>query len=79
MIWRGIETAPRNKAVIVAARGHVIPAKWLIGEAVLRNEGDTDDGWWWANEGPGDYHAQSLESAGTPPLWWCDLPKPPQG
>lgn len=78
MTWRVISTAPKRESVLVATRGYAT-GQWIVGEAYHRFEGDGDDGWWWANQDPGDYHAQSLESAGIPPLWWMPLPKPPQG
>ena len=73
--WRKIRTAPDafGKPLLLAAPGLTIGA-WIVGEGYLN---ENDGCWWWANEGPGDYHAQSLESAGTPPTHWMPMPEPP--
>lgn len=69
--WRTMESAPKSKAVLVAVGE---PGEEIIGEARLRSEGDGDDGWWWANESPGDYYANRIDA--PEPHLWLPLPTP---
>jgi hypothetical protein len=68
--WMPIETAPKDRTpVIVWWDGRI------VGEARYIPEEDMSDfGWWWANEGPGDYHAEKLSPE---PTHWQPLPQPP--
>ena len=66
--WRGVESAPKSTQV------NVYHPEAGVGGAYLRSEGDSDDGWWWAGEGPGNYHASAILPA---PTLWQPLPAPP--
>lgn len=72
--WKKIRTAPDTfgKPILLAAKNAT--GNWIVGEGYLC---ETDGEWWWANEGPGDYHAESLRAAGTPAVYWQDMPGPP--
>lgn len=70
--WQPIETAPKDGApVIISVAG-------FVGEAAYRAEGSHEGAWWWANEGPGDYHADSIDSRHGEPTHWMPLPDPPE-
>src|SRR5690554_1599587 len=66
-----------NHHVIVA-----VPERrgsWTIGEAWLRKEGDSDDGWWWSNMSPEDYgHDLIWDMQHGEPAAWIPLPSPPE-
>lgn len=73
--WQTMDTAPKGKAVLVALDlTYQEPDCWIIGEARLRSEGDADDGWWWANESPGDHYAEKIVPE---PSYWQPLPPQP--
>lgn len=73
--WQPIETAPKGEAVLIAAeRG-----RRVVGEAMYHDREEYgDSGWWWANEGPGDYHAEQLDIEGWTVMAWMPLPEPPR-
>lgn len=70
MKWRPIESAPKDSTpVIVWWDGRI------VGEArFVKNDPDEPGAWWWANEGPGDYHAEKLSPE---PTHWMPMPLPP--
>jgi hypothetical protein len=69
--WQPIETAPKDFSVIVAAPcdGH-----YIVGEARYFADRDSDTGWWWAGESPGDYYADKIS---PDPEFWQPLPSAP--
>lgn len=69
--WQDIASAPKDESNVLIAVGE------LVGEAWQRCAGDSDDGWWWANTGPGDYSAERVEILHGMPEWWQPLPEPP--
>lgn len=73
--WQDISTAPKDgTAVLLCIDGDV------IGEAYWYSYTDReqDQGWWWANTGPGDYHADRISIVGPHPAFWMPLPAPPK-
>lgn len=69
--WRTIETAPKD------GTPHIICAMVngpIVGEATYHALENADEGWWWANTGPGDYHAEKISPE---PFAWRPLPAPP--
>ena len=70
--WQPIETAPKDCHVIVAYRDDT--ERYHVGEAYQRLSDDDEWQWWWAGEGPGDYHADAIYPA---PELWQPLPTPP--
>lgn len=66
--WQPIETAPLDKAVIVACRGAPDVRPWAVREAQYF-EGD---GWYWAGNDPTDAWGGSIV-----PERWMPLPEPP--
>lgn len=69
--WQPIETAPKDGTAILIAVGH------LVGEARFVEDEGSELGWWWANEGPGDYHADKIELRQGQPTHWMPLPAAP--
>lgn len=66
--WQDIATAPKGTRVIVCT------ASGTVGEARYRNEGDYEDGWWWAGESADDFYASQISPE---PTRWMPLPPPP--
>jgi len=80
--WRPMETAPRPKEwepqapVLLAWTRRDGPA--CVGEAYWHPTDPVDGGWWWANTGPGDYHADCIANCITGHIvGWQPLPAPP--
>ncbi len=83
--WQPIETAPRPEEyqpmvcvllswTDVSQEGEV---RQTVGEGYWRAEGAGGD-WWWANLGPGDYHADPIAEMITGQIThWRPLPAPP--
>jgi hypothetical protein len=67
--WRTIDSAPRDGTEIIG--GWVDPA-WVY--AIWWRGEDSDAGWWFANEGPGDYNDELICPQ---PTHWMPLPEPP--
>lgn len=63
MSWQPIETAPLDKAVLVAY-------DVCVGEAAYHGE---DEGWYWANNDPTDSWGSRIY-----PTHWQPLPAPPE-
>ena len=62
--WQPIETAPTDNEAIL-----VTDARGVVGEA----RHIPDEGWYWAGEDPGDYHADPFQ-----PTRWMPLPAAPK-
>lgn len=67
--WQPIETAPRNGVEIIGgwAAEQWVYAIWYRGEG-------REAGWWFANEGPGEYCGELICPQ---PSHWRPLPSPP--
>lgn len=49
----------------------------IVGEAYYFDSANPlDQGWWWANTGPGDYDAEKITDR---IIAYCDMPDPPCG
>lgn len=74
--WQPIETAPKDGSSVLLAVA-TDDGRAVAGEGWYRDNDDSDMGWWWANESPGDYYAEAIE-----PRWrithWMPLPAPPE-
>lgn len=69
--WREIETHDGSRTPVLIVAGG------MVGEAYFRSEANGDDdyhGWWWANEGPGDYYDDVIDD---PVTHWMPLPAAP--
>ena len=82
MEWQDIATLRDNlgigsgNTVIVAVPGKE-QDEWIVGEAYREN--DDPEYWWWANTGPGDYSASSINEGNYHlPTKWQPLPPPPK-
>lgn len=76
--WLPIESAPTKNGATVMLAVRDFGDGWIVGEAHLIVEEETGGSeWWWANEGPGDYHAEAIQCRHGSPLYWQPLPSPP--
>lgn len=97
MIWRLyfpdtpplLDGSPVLLAVWCEAIEEMAGGRWVRGEAyyLAGRDNESENGWWWANTGPGDYTAERLETnfgEPNPATWrWRPFPevpeKPPAG
>lgn len=68
--WQPIETAPKDGTPVLVTAGNV------VGEARYYADSGSDTGWWWANETPGDYHAEKIMFHHGEPHAWQPMPLP---
>lgn len=75
-MWMPLQDETRG-TVILAAWG-TVSNSWVVGEAhFVEGDGVRSGAWWWANEGPGDYHADDIISGGCIPKFYQPMPAPP--
>lgn len=72
--WQPIETFMPGRPGDPPSRVLVV-CNGVVGEAHYRANDDSDDGWWWAGESPGDYYAEQLPHGSI--THWRPLPAPP--
>ena len=74
--WRPIATAPKDACIILAVTGG--SSGPIVGEARWQENGEDSD-WYWAGNGPGDYHGGPISEINLGKAsHWQPLPAPPK-